>query len=104
MLKFVYERPSPITTNLNFKLLMKEEANDIRQEKDKLEIIKWVTTLKDDTSIERLKMLMNTRAQADWWEQISEEEKAAIDKGLADSKAGRLIPHEEVKQLYAKWL
>lgn len=47
---------------------------------------------------------MNTRAQADWWEQISEEEKAAIDKGLADSKAGRLIPHEEVKQLYAKWL
>lgn len=48
MLKLVYERPSPITTNLNFKLLMKEEANDIRQEKDKLEIIKWVTTLKDD--------------------------------------------------------
>lgn len=44
---------------------MKEGANNIRQEKDKLEIIKWVTTLKDDTSIERLKMLMNTREQAD---------------------------------------
>lgn len=104
MLNFFYKRPSSIATNLIFKLPMKEGANNIRQEKDKLEIIKWVTTLKDDTSIERLKMLMNTREQADWWEQISEEEKAAIDKGLADSKAGRLIPHEEVKQLYEKWL
>lgn len=82
---------------------MKEKANDIRQEKDKLEIIKWVTTLKNDASIECLKMLMNTRAQRDWWEHISEEVKTAIDKGLADSKAGKLRPHEEVKQLYKKW-
>lgn len=65
MLKFFYKRPSSIATNLIFKLPMKEGANNIRQEKDKLEIIKWVTTLKDDTSIERLKMLMNTREQAD---------------------------------------
>jgi predicted transcriptional regulator len=83
---------------------MKTKAGDMSMEKDKLEIIKWVTTLKDETSIERLKMLKDSRAKADWWEQISDEEKNAVDKGLADIKAGRLKPHQEVKKLYEKWL
>lgn len=79
-------------------LQMKQEAKDIRQEKDKLEIIKWVATLKDESAIARLKMLMNTSLQADWWELISEEEKAAIDNGLVDSKAERLRSHAAVKE------
>ncbi len=31
--------------------------SDLNIEQEKLEIIKWVTTLKDETSIERLRML-----------------------------------------------
>lgn len=73
-------------------------------EREKLEIIKWVTTLKDETSIERLKMLRETKSQKDWWSEISESEKNAIDKGLEDIKAGRVKPLREVKKLYAKWL
>jgi predicted transcriptional regulator len=83
---------------------MKGKIRDINIEKDKLEIIRWVTTLKDETALERLKMLKDNRSIADWWDQISDDEKNAIDKGLADSKAGRLKPHKEVKKLYAKWL
>ena len=73
-------------------------------EKDKLDIIKWVTTLKDETSIERLKMLKNSRLKQDWWDQISDEEMNAIDQGLTDIGAGKLKPHEEVKKHYEKWL
>lgn len=73
-------------------------------EKEKLEIIKWVTTLKDETSIERLKMLREIKPQKDWWNEISESEKIAIDKGLEDIKAGRVKSHKEVKKLYEKWL
>ena len=40
----------------------------------------------------------------DWWDEIADEEKAAIDKGLEDIKAGRVKPHKEAKKLYAKWL
>ena len=29
---------------------------------------------------------------------------AAIDKGLADIKAGRVVPHEEVKESLRQWL
>jgi hypothetical protein len=83
---------------------MKTSTAKVNIEKDKLEIIKWVTTLKDETAIERLKLLKDSGSKTDWWDQISEAEKNAIDAGLADIKAGRIIPHEEVKKLYGKWL
>lgn len=83
---------------------MKSKTQDSSLEKEKLEIIKWVTTLKDETSIERLKMLKDNKSKLDWWDQISEEEKNAIDKGLDDIKAGRVKPHREVKKIYEKWL
>lgn len=83
---------------------MKTKVSDQNIEKEKLEIIKWVTTLKDETSITRLKMLKESKVGVDWWNEISEEEKSAVDKGLADIKAGRVKPHKEAKKLYAKWL
>ena len=40
------------------------------------------------------------------WEDIEERVRflAAIDKGLADIKAGRVIPHEQVKESLREWL
>jgi predicted transcriptional regulator len=78
--------------------------NELNIEKEKLEIIKWITSLKDDTAIERLKMLRENPRKLDWWNEITDEEKTAIDKGLADIKAGRVKPHKEAKKLYEKWL
>lgn len=83
---------------------MKAILSDTNLEKEKLEIIKWVTTLKDETSIERLKMLKDSSSKTDWWNVISEEEKNAVEKGLEDIKSGRVKPHKDVKKLYAKWL
>ena len=79
-------------------------TKDLNVEKEKLEIIKWVTGLKDNTAIERLKMLREKSKKTDWWDEIIDEEKAAIDKGLEDIKAGRVKPHREAKKLYEKWL
>ncbi len=73
-------------------------------EKEKLAIIEWVKGLKDDSSIEKLNFLRKNDKKLDWWDEISEEERAAIDKGLEDVKAGRVVPHVEVKKLYEKWL
>jgi len=79
-------------------------TKDLNVEKEKLEIIKWVTGLKDNTAIERLKMLRERPKKTDWWDEITDEERAAIDKGLEDIKAGRVKPHREAKKLYEKWL
>jgi predicted transcriptional regulator len=40
------------------------------------------------------------------WEDIEERVRflAAIDKGLADLKVGRVVPHEEVKESLRQWL
>ena len=73
-------------------------------EKEKLEIIKWVTGLKDDSTIGKLKMLRKKPKNTDWWNEVTEEEKIAIDKGLADIRSGRVKPHKDAKKLYEKWL
>ncbi len=73
-------------------------------EKEKLEIIKWVTGLKDNTAIEKLKMLRASPRKLDWWNEIGDEEKMAIEKGIEDIKSGRVKPHKEAKKLYEKWL
>ena len=83
---------------------MSTSMSGLNVEKEKLEIIKWVTSLKDDTAIERLRMLRVNPRKLDWWNEITDEEKTAIDKGLADIKAGRVKPHKEAKKLYEKWL
>jgi hypothetical protein len=83
---------------------MKTAMSQLNIEKEKLEIIKWVTDLKDDTAIEKLRMLRVNPKKLDWWNEITEEEKSAIDKGLADIKAGRIKPHKEARKLYEKWL
>lgn len=83
---------------------MKTREKEINVEKEKLEIIKWVTTIKDESSIAKLKMLKDKVKSSDWWHEITSEEKAAIEKGIEDSKAGRVKPHKEVRKLYEKWL
>ncbi len=40
--------------------------------------------------------------QQDWWDEISEEQQIAIDKSLAEMKAGKLTPHDEVMKKYRK--
>jgi predicted transcriptional regulator len=80
------------------------KTKELNIEKEKLAIIKWVTGLKDNTAIARLKMLRETPTSKDWWDEIADEEMAAIDKGLEDIKAGRVKPHKEARKLYEKWL
>ncbi|HVY73902.1 MAG TPA: hypothetical protein VG890_03675 [Puia sp.] len=42
--------------------------------------------------------------QQDWWDEISQEQQQAIDKAMAEMKAGKLTPHDEVMKKYKKWL
>lgn len=42
--------------------------------------------------------------EADWWDQMEESAKESIERGLAQAKAGKVRPHEEVMKKYKKWL
>lgn len=42
--------------------------------------------------------------QNDWWDEIGQEQQHAIDQALAEMKAGKLTPQDEVMITYKKWL
>lgn len=44
------------------------------------------------------------KQEADWWDELPDEIKAAIDEGIAQADRGELIPHEQVmKEIKAKF-
>jgi predicted transcriptional regulator len=65
-----------------------------------------IDKISDSNILNAVKTLLSGKAakQADWWDTISEEERAEIEQGLAEADRGELIPHEEVMAKYKKWL
>jgi len=72
---------------------------------EKLKLIEWLAGLSDQTLIEKIKLLKETQAtKTDWWEEISQAEKDAIDQGLKEAENSKVTAHEEVRKRYKKWL
>lgn len=72
---------------------------------DKLQLIEWLAGLDDESIIENLKWLKESQENgADWWDVISNVEKASIQRGLKDHAEGRTHDHEAVRKNYEKWL
>ena len=71
---------------------------------EKQKIIDWIASLSDESIIYKIKLLKEQEKNTDWWDEISDAEKASIKRGIEDVKAGRVVPHEEVKKKYEKWL
>lgn len=72
-------------------------------ENKKIELIQWLSTLDDQSLIDKL-MKLREEEKHDWWQEISKEEKESIEKGIIDADRGNLSSHSEVKEIYEKWL
>lgn len=71
------------------------------QEALKLELIEWLSKLDDHETIEYLKIVKDSKSgNQDWWDDLTEDQKHSIERGLRDIEHGRTIPHEEVKRKY----
>lgn len=67
----------------------------------KLELIEWLTHLNDDDTITYLKIVKDSSEKgSDWWQDLTNEQKAGIERGLKDIDAGRVTPHDQVKDKY----
>ena len=69
----------------------------------KIELIQWLTTLENRSTIQKILDLKENESR-DWWDEISDAEKRSIEKGIADAESGNLKPHSEAKKVYEKWL
>ena len=56
---------------------------------DKLELIQWLSSIEDKTIIKKL-MEFRKRETKDWWDEISNEEKVSIEKGIKQADSGDL--------------
>lgn len=66
----------------------------------KLELIEWLTQLKDETTLGIIKSVKDSRISNDWWNDLSEHELQGIERGIKDSEKGDLIDHAKVKKRY----
>ena len=76
---------------------------DINFQNKKIELIQWLSTLNDESIIEKI-MKLRESEKTDWWTEISKEEKKSIEEGIQDADSGRLKSHSEARKLYGKWL
>lgn len=76
---------------------------DIQAEKSSL--IHWIKHLKDETLLHQLRFIKLSHQQKDWADELSYEEKKAIEKGLNQIENGEGKSSSEVlSQLKSKWL
>lgn len=64
-------------------------------EQRKIQIISMLTNLYDEEILDEIENIL-LESKKDWWDEISEEARLAIDEGLEDIKRGNLISHGEV--------
>jgi hypothetical protein len=76
---------------------------DLSLEHKKIELIQWLSTLNDTSLIDQL-MKLRDKEKAEWWNEISADEKASIEKGIQDASHKKLTSHAKVKGIYEKWL
>ncbi|HNP17222.1 MAG TPA: hypothetical protein PKL31_02205 [Fulvivirga sp.] len=62
---------------------------------EKLRLIEWFAGLNDVKTIKEFITLKKSK-EADWWDEISENERLTIKQGLAELDRGESISHEEV--------
>ena len=69
----------------------------------KLELIQWLSVIDDVSLIEKVAKVRDDSV-SDWWDEISEAEKQAIESGIKDADSGHLKPHSDARAKYEEWL
>ncbi len=62
----------------------------------KLELVQLILNTERPSILEKVEALLKKDKVTDWWDEISEAEQKAIEKGVTEAESGKLIPHEEV--------
>jgi len=73
------------------------------QEK-KLELVQLILNTEKPSVLKKVEAVFEKENDLDWWDGISQAERKAIEKGIAEADRGELTPHAEViEELRAKY-
>jgi hypothetical protein len=62
----------------------------------KLELLQLIINTKRPLTFKKVEDVFRKEEAADWWNEISEEERQSIEKGILEADNGKLISHEDV--------
>ena len=72
---------------------------------EKLDLIQWISELKDVAVINKIREIKNSYTQSKNWEaNLKEEELESINRGLKDLEEGRIHSHDTARDIYGKYL
>ena len=72
---------------------------------EKLKLIEWITKLNDSSIINQLNSIKEDYFKStDWWDELTKEELASINRGLKDIEDGKVHSHDKARSLYGKYL
>jgi len=73
---------------------------------EKLEIIQRICEIQDNDLIDLIKYVVDSphTSRSDWWDQITQEEKDSVNRGLNDLQQGKVYSHDQIRKKYEKWL
>ena len=63
----------------------------------KYRIISEIINCNDEGVLNAVKSLLNIEDEVDFWEELSAEDRAAIDEGLEQLDKGQYVSHESVR-------
>ena len=66
---------------------------------EKLELIKLLAETENPSVIKAVKKIFQ-REQKDFWEELTVEQKEAIEEGIKDADEGRVVPYEHFMKKY----
>ena len=69
----------------------------------RLEVKRYIDTA-DEKVVKMMHAMLEVEQESDWWDELSDEARASIDKGLKEAQAGKVTPHDVVMKKYRKWL
>lgn len=76
---------------------------DVQILNDKLDLIQWLSMIEDEVLIEKL-VEFRKKESSDWWNEVSEEVKLSVKKGIKQAENKELKPHSDARKIYEKWL
>ena len=71
---------------------------NVYESSQKLELIHWITELKDVSVLEKVKAIKENTMK------VSSAELQSIKRGLDDFGQGKVVSHTQARKRYEKWL
>lgn len=68
----------------------------------KLELMHLLLQTQEESLLAKIKKVFEEE-RTDWWDEMDEEERQEIQKGIEQADKGQFAPHEKVMKRFDKW-